>query len=203
LPFVFVYPDDLTIISNGTYEDHLDKTSIVLGRLKEAGLAVNALKRLWATDKHVGYFGFVVSDYKLRKSKPFTISRLHRTSKELRRLVIGFVNHYQYMWKHQSHLLAPLTDLMSTKRKFAWTSFHQAAFVELKRVTTDEVLLSYPDYTKLFHLFTDSSYFQVGGVLTQEDTPIVFYSKKLNAAQCHYPIGDKETLAILATLWEL
>ena len=61
LSFVHVCLDDLAIISNGSYADHLAQTSIVLGRLKEAGLAVNALKSFWATDKPVEYLGFMLT----------------------------------------------------------------------------------------------------------------------------------------------
>ena len=46
-----------------------------------------------------------------------------------------------------------------------------------------QILLKFPDFNKDFHIFTDASDFQLGGVITQEDFPIAFYSRKLNDAQ--------------------
>jgi len=41
LEFVRAYIDDLLIITNGTYEDHMVKLDSVLTRLRDAGLKVN------------------------------------------------------------------------------------------------------------------------------------------------------------------
>jgi len=106
------------------------------------------------------------------------------------------------MWRSRSHLLAPLTSLLSTKLKFVWTPVHQKAFEALKQAITSEVLLTFPDYSKPFHLFTDASDYQVGAVLSQDGKPIAFFSKKLNPAQQRYGIGEKEMLSIVLTLKE-
>ena len=42
LGYVRTYLDDLLVISNGNFEDHLDKLKVVLQRLSDAGLKVNA-----------------------------------------------------------------------------------------------------------------------------------------------------------------
>ncbi len=44
LEFVHAYLDDLLIICNSTFEDHLCQLEIVLQRLRRAGLKVNAEK---------------------------------------------------------------------------------------------------------------------------------------------------------------
>jgi RNase H-like domain found in reverse transcriptase len=49
-----------------------------------------------------------------------------------------------------------------------------------------QVTLVYPDYTKPFHIHTDASQFQLGGVISQENKPLAFYSRKLNQAQLNY-----------------
>ena len=48
LEYVRTYIDDLLIISNGTYDDHLLKVEEVLRRLKTAGLRINATKSSFA-----------------------------------------------------------------------------------------------------------------------------------------------------------
>ena len=42
LEYVRAYIDDLLIMTNGTWEDHLEKVGIALRRLQSAGLKVNA-----------------------------------------------------------------------------------------------------------------------------------------------------------------
>jgi hypothetical protein len=40
LEFVRAYIDDLLAITNGSFDDHLEKLDVVLARLREAGLKV-------------------------------------------------------------------------------------------------------------------------------------------------------------------
>jgi RNase H-like domain found in reverse transcriptase len=106
----------------------------------------------------------------------------NRNRKELRQF-IGIVNYYCNMWFYRSELLAPLTCLTSSQVKFEWISSHQQAFGKIKKVVGTEVLLSYPDFNKPFHIYTDASDHQLGAVIMQEKNPIAFYSRKFNAAQ--------------------
>lgn len=93
--------------------------------------------------------------------------------------------------------------MLSTNVPFQWTADCQKAFETLKATITHEVMLSFPDYSKPFHLFTDASDYQIGAVLTQEHQPIAFFSRKLNYAQKNYGVGEKEMLSIVETLKEL
>jgi hypothetical protein len=87
-----------------------------------------------------------------------------------------------------------LTSLTSSKVKFEWHSSHQQAFDKIKKVIGTEVLLCYPDFNKpvLFHLYTDASDHQLGGVIMQDKKPIAFYSRKLNTAQKRYTTTERE-----------
>ena len=49
--YVRAYIDDLLIISNGTYKDHLHKIDTVLNKLKQTGLKVNATKSFFAKEE--------------------------------------------------------------------------------------------------------------------------------------------------------
>ena len=44
LEYVKAYIDDLLIISNGNFEDHINKFKIVLKKLKAAGVKINTEK---------------------------------------------------------------------------------------------------------------------------------------------------------------
>ena len=49
-------------------------------------------------------------------------------------------------------------------------------------------MLTYPDFSKPFHIYTDASDTQLGAVITQDEKPIAFYSRKLNSAQKRYTV---------------
>ena len=58
LEFVRAYIDDLLIITNGTYEDHLEKVSSVFTRLQNSRLKVNIKKSFFAQEdlEYLGYW---------------------------------------------------------------------------------------------------------------------------------------------------
>jgi hypothetical protein len=118
------------------------------------------------------------------------------------KLFIGMVSYYRDMWPKRSQSLAPLTDLTSKNVPFKWKEHHQVAFEETKRLLCAEVMLSYPDFTQPFHIYTDARDIQLGAVITQNDKPLAFYSRKLNSAQRRYTTGEQELLSIVETLRE-
>ncbi len=63
-------------------------------------------------------------------------------------------------------------------------------------------MLAYPDFTKLFEIYTNASTKQLGAVITQENRPIVFFSRKLSGAQSKYTVIKLELLAIVEPLKE-
>jgi hypothetical protein len=62
--------------------------------------------------------------------------------------------------------------------------------------------LAYPDYSKVFEIYTDTSSKQLGAVITQDNRPIAFLSRKLSDAQRKYSVTKIELLAIVETLKE-
>ena len=103
---------------------------------------------------------------------------------------LGMVNYYCDMWRQRSHLMAPLSALVSNKTKFIWKEEQQKAFDKIKKIITKETLvLAYPDFSKEFHIHTDASNVQLGAVIMQKNKPITFYSHKLNSEQKRYTTG--------------
>ncbi len=62
--------------------------------------------------------------------------------------------------------------------------------------------MAYPDYSKVFEIYTDASSKQLGAVITQVNGPIAFFSQKLSNAQRKYSVTKIELLAIVRTLKE-
>jgi len=202
--FVRTYIDDVLVLSNGTYEDHLQKVELVLARLQEVGLKINIHKSHFC-GQECEYLGYWITRNGI---KPLSkkVEAIHNiavptTKKQLRRF-IGMVNFYRDMWKGRSDLLAPLSALTSKKAPWKWIETHQAAFDAMKKAIARETILAYPDFDKPFHIHTDASKVQLGAVISQDDKPIAFYSRKLSDTQTRYTTTERELLSIVETLKE-
>jgi hypothetical protein len=112
-------------------------------------------------------------------------------------------------------MLAPLTSLIgecgqtkTTRAKgtkkvpWHWDEVHQRAFDHIKATITKDVVLAYPDFSKVFEIYTDASSKQLGAVITQDNRPIAFFSWKLSDRQHKYSVTKIELLAIVETLKE-
>jgi hypothetical protein len=64
------------------------------------------------------------------------------------------------------------------------------------------VVLAYPDYSKGFEIYTDASSKQLGAVITQDNRPIAFFSRKLSKMQRKYSVTEINLLVIVKTLKE-
>ncbi len=72
----------------------------------------------------------------------------------------------------------------------------------MKTTIAKEVVLAYLNFTKPFDIYTDASTKQLGAVITQDNRPIAFFSRKLSGAQSKYTVTKLELLAIVETLKE-
>ena len=82
------------------------------------------------------------------------------------------------------------------------TDVHQKAINDIKQILSKETLLAYPDFNKTFVIHPDASAVQLGGVISQDNHPIAFYSRKLNPAQTRYTTTECELLSIVEILKE-
>ena len=137
---------------------------------------------------------------------------------------LGMVQYYHDMWEKRSHLLAPLSDLVRKwdhtkgtrksgvkKVPYHWDPIHQYNFNKIKEVIALETLLAYPNYDPSvgFDNHTGASTHQLGAVISQNQRPIAFFSRKLSEAQTKYSVTELELLSIVeclkefkGTLWE-
>ena len=202
--FVRTYLDDVLILSNGSYVDHLKKVDQVLARLQAVGLKINIHKSAFCRTEceYLGYW-ITRNGIKPLSKKVEAINKIASpTTRKQLRSFIGMVNYYRDMWQGRSELLAPLSSLTSNKVKWEWTDVHQKTFDNMKKAIARETILAYPDFSKPFDIHTDASKVQLGAVISQDTKPIAFYSRKLTDTQTRYTTTERELLSIVETLKE-
>jgi hypothetical protein len=94
------------------------------------------------------------------------------------------------------------TDLAVKLVPWHWDEVHQRAFDHVKATIAKYVVLAYPDFNKVFEIYTDASSKQLGAVITQDNRPTALFSRKLSDTQRKYSITKIELLAIVETLKE-
>jgi hypothetical protein len=119
-------------------------------------------------------------------------------------MFIGCVNYYRDMWPSRAHILKPLTDQSSLKKRapIKWTDEMQQAFDKMHLLMAADALAAYPDHNKRFDVYTDASGFQLGACIIQEGRPVAYFSQKLTKSQQNCTTMEKEMLSIIATLKE-
>ena len=81
-----------------------------------------------------------------------------------------------------------------------WTGAAQDAFERLKIAVTEAPVLALPSFDHVFQVECDASGLGIGGVLSQCNKPIAFFSEKLNDTRRRYITYDKEFYAIIRSL---
>ena len=205
LEYIRAYLDDVLVLSKGTFKDHLQKVRVVLERFQRKGLRVNIDKSSFGISE-VEYLGYLITKEGIKpdpkKVQGIVDMARPTTSTEIRRLV-GLVQYYRDLWPRRSHVLAPLTEAAAGKAKRAkikWTEELERAFQDLKKLVAKDTMLNYPDWSQPFEVHTDASDFQLGAVISQNNKPIAFFSRKLNSAQKNYTTTEKELLSIVECL---
>jgi hypothetical protein len=189
----------------------------VLTRLHDAGLKVNAAKSSFCAHE-IEYLSYILTREGI-KPQPKKVQvilplNLPNNVKELRHF-LGMAQYHRDMWARCSEMLTPLTDLVGECREMKTTRMnktkkkpwrldptHQQAFDNVKAAIAKETVLAYPDFLNPFEIYTDASSTQLGAVITQDNRPIAFFSRKLSKMQQKYSVTEIELLAIVETLKE-
>lgn len=124
--------------------------------------------------------------------------------RELRRF-LGMAGYYRGFCKNFASVVAPLTDLLSSSRKFVWSPACNCAFSATKDLLCHAPVLSAPNFGLPFKLQVDASSSGAGAVQLQEDVagvehPVSYFSKKFTKCQQQYSTIEKEALALLSAL---
>ncbi len=120
----------------------------------------------------IEYLGYILTrdGIKPQSSKVQAILAIQppKNVKELRHF-LGMVQYYRDRRARRSKMLAPLTSLVeecsqtkvsrakgTKKVPWHWDEVHQRDFDHVKATIAREVVLAYPDYSKVFEIYTDA-----------------------------------------------
>ena len=134
IEFVSACLDDILVMSDGSYTDHLAKVQLVLQRLEKANFRANVRKCFFAQAslEHLGYQ--ITRDGIQPQPKKVEAMLKIKAPSNVRQLrcFLGIVNHHRDMWKGRSHILAPLTKLVGKGTPCKWELEQEQAFEEIK-----------------------------------------------------------------------
>ena len=203
---VIVYIDDILILSS-TFEEHMIMVEKVMNTLLAYGVKINTKKCEFFTER-VAFLGHEVSCEGIRKSKEF-IDKIKyypkpTTVTQLRQF-LGLCNFQRKFVSNFSTIAKPLSSLTGgpKRKQLKWDLSMEEAFETLKEKLTEEVALTFPDYTaeaEPMDLFVDASGQGVGACLMQRQDgvtkPIAYTSSAFNETERRYSTTERELLAI-------
>ena len=145
-----IYNDNGAFSSD--WNHHVKLLATILCWLRKNGFTINPLKCEWAI-KEADWLGYWLTPQGLKPWKKKIDAILHMdcpcNATELH-MFIGCVNYYHDMWPSCAHILKPLTDHSSLKKRalIKWTDEMQKAFEKMRLLMAADALAAYPDYNK-------------------------------------------------------
>jgi len=196
-----IYLDDVLIFGR-TIKEHNDRLSLVLQRIKEAGLKLSP-EKCCILKTRVHYLGHVIDADGVRTDpdKITAIKQWHipMCVKELQSF-LGLCNYYRRFIKNYAMLSEPLTRMIQKDAKFDWDDDKINAFNRLKEALSSPPVLALPIRDGYYVLDTDASQNSIGAVLSQiqngSERVVAFASKTLTKSQRKYCITRKELFSI-------
>lgn len=210
LEFVFIYIDDILIMSN-SHAEHKQHLETVFSRLRQHALTINPNKCTIGQNQ-VRYLGYNISpqgytppDSRVQSLKEFPKPN---TIDQLRRF-LGVMNFYRQCISHAAQLQAPLNEMLKgtlkkDKRPVSWSAIAEKAFNDCKNSLATAAMLNYPSPAAPMALTTDASDVAIGASLEQLVNnawqPIGFFSRKLSDTERRYSTYDRELLGVFAAV---
>ena len=152
------YIDD-AIMYNDEWNHHLGTIKVFFDKLSEANLTINLAKSEFC-HATLTFLGHVVDHGQVKpiEAKVEAISNFPvPTCKRQLMRFLGMAGYYRKFCNNFSVIAEPLTNLLSKRMRFKWTSDCQNAFDKLKAILRSEPVLLAPNFNKEFKLAADAS----------------------------------------------
>ncbi|KAA0046200.1 hypothetical protein E6C27_scaffold376G00730 [Cucumis melo var. makuwa] len=199
--FVIVFIDDILIYSKieAEHEGHLYK---VLETLRANKLYSKFSKfEFWL--KKVTFIDHVVSSkgVSVDPTKIEAITNWPRSStiSEIRSF-LGLVGYYRRFVEDFSRIASPLTQLTMKGTPFVWSPACESSFQELKQKLVTAPVLTVPDGSGSFVIYSDASKKGLDCVLIQQGKVVASASRQLKSHEQNYPTHDLELAIVVFAL---
>ncbi|KAL0549087.1 hypothetical protein IC582_013567 [Cucumis melo] len=199
--FVIVFIDDILIYSK-TEAEHKEHLRMVLQTLRDNKLYAKFSKcEFWL--KQVSFLGHVVSKAGVSVdpakieavtgwTRPSTVSEV--------RSFLGLAGYYRRFVKNFSRIATPLTQLTRKGAPFVWSKACEDSFQNLKQKLVTAPVLTVPDGSGSFVIYSDASKKGLGCVLMQQGKVVAYASRQLKSHEQNYPTHDLELAAVFFAL---
>src|SRR5262249_16886968 len=199
--FVIVFIDGVLVYSPDE-TSHREHLQVVLETLRTHQLYAKFSKCEFWLDS-VPFLGHIISveGVAVDPSKVQAVLewKVPTTPTEVRSF-LGLAGYYRRFIQDFSSLASPLTHLTRKNVKFVWSLDCEQSFQELKRRLTSALVLSLPDDSGGFVVYTDASLLGLGCVLMQHGKVIAYASRQLKDHERNYPTHDLELAAVVHAL---
>ncbi|KAL0561203.1 hypothetical protein IC582_001624 [Cucumis melo] len=199
--FVTVFIDDILIYSK-TEAEHEEHLRMVLQTLRDNKLYAKFSKcEFWL--KQVSFLGHVVSKAGVSVdpakieavtgwTRPSTVSEV--------RSFLGLAGYYRRFVENFSRIATPLTQLTRKGVPFVWSKACEDSFQTLKQKLVTAPVLTVPDGSGSFVIYSDASKKGLGCVLMQQGKVVAYASRQLKSHEQNYPTHDLELAAVVFAL---
>ncbi|KAL4016684.1 hypothetical protein IC575_024339 [Cucumis melo] len=199
--FVIVFIDDILIYSKteAEHEEHLHQ---VLETLRANKLYAKFSKcDFWL--KKVAFLGHVVSSKGVFVDpakieavtswpRPFTVSEI--------RSFLGLAGYYRRFVEDFSRIASSLTRLTRKGTPFVWNPACESSFQELKQKLVSAPVLTVPDGSGSFVIYSDASKKGLDCVLMHQHKVVAYASRQLKSHEQNYPTHDLELAVVFFAL---
>ncbi|KAI3702757.1 hypothetical protein L6452_28509 [Arctium lappa] len=198
---IIVFIDDILVYSKNEeeHEQHLREVLEVLRR--ERLYAKFSKCDFWLPE--VQFLGHIVSKEGVKvdpaKIEAMTNWEPPNNPSEIRSF-LGLAGYYRRFIQDFSKIASSLTILTRKNVKFVWTEKQEEAFRTLQKKLCEAPILSLPDGTEDFVVYSDASKMGLGCVLMQRGKVIAYASRQLKVHEVNYPTHDLELAAVVFAL---
>ena len=155
-------------------------------KLHEEKLLIN-LKKCFFMKKELIYLGFVISQEGLKMDPEKVKAILDWPSPRnvfYVRSFHGLEIFYRKFIRNFSGICAPILDTVKKERQpFKYTIVAEKEFKLLKDNIIENPILVLSYFSKFFYVKCDASGSAIGGVSSQDDKPVAYFSEKMNEAK--------------------
>ncbi len=211
------YIDDI-VLGQRSIEGMLEVLEVVFSRFREANVKLNPKKCVFVV-KRLPFLGHIISGEgietdpkKIEIIRNFPHIPSCKQPINALRSFLGVSSYYRKFCPNFAQIAAPLYALFQKGVQFNWSDECETAFNTLKDLLVSSKVLKFPDFSKPFKIFCDSSQTGLGCVLTQtsgegrqkKEHVISYAGRGLKSSEQKFSAYEREVLAVLFALetWE-